>query len=128
MSDQLDAAGLATALLYVGTALFFWRVGLPQLAAFVANGPTSLRGLQPLRLMSSVVFGSCGWFFLWRAAVWFDLVLADQATLGPIAVRWRTELVIALAAFLAAMYASWLYDRYQRRRRRLGHARRGARP
>lgn len=117
MPDKIDAAGFVTAMLYIGVAAFLWRVGLPQLWLFFYGG-WSLRGFQALRLMTGTVFSSFGAFFLWRAAVWGDLVFYDQALFGPLSVRWPAELIAATTVFLAALYASWLYGRYARKQAR----------
>lgn len=96
------------AALYLVSACAVSSIGIPQTLALLrcwrcGDGLNSFRFLWVL-LMGAMCFGTT-----YRAMVWIDLAVFDQAFLGPISQRWPLEVAIAWVVTGASVFASWLY-------------------
>lgn len=104
------------ALLYTVATVGFSSVGVPQTISLLVR-LWSGDGLNLFRLMWVVVLGSLCLGLIYRAAIWVDLAVFDQAWLGPLAQRWPLEVLIAALVAVGSLYLSWLYWRTRKEHR-----------
>lgn len=107
MPDQAEGV---VACLYLVSAICVSLVGIPQTISLWRRRHEH-DGLQPFRLLWVLLMGSLCLGMTYRALVWIDLAVFDQAWMGPIARRWPAEVVIAWLITTASMFSAALYWR-----------------
>lgn len=105
-----DLAEATIALLYAASAVCVSSIGIPQTLSMFLRWRSG-DGLQLFRFLWVLLMGALCLGTTYRAMVWVDLAVFDQAFMGPIAVRWPIEVGIAWLVFAASCFAAWLYWR-----------------
>lgn len=105
-----DNAESLIAALYVVSSICVSSIGIPQTISLWKRR-NQHDGLQPFRFLWVLLMGALCIGMTYRALVWIDLSLFDQYYMGPIAVRWPLEVVIAWFLTAASLFAAGLYWR-----------------
>lgn len=113
MPDQAEAF---IAALYAVSAVCVSSIGIPQTVSLVRRWRSG-DGLHLFRLLWVLFMGALCLGTTYRALVWIDLSLFDQAVMGPIARRWPVEVGVACAVTAASVFAAWLYWRTRKEAR-----------
>lgn len=105
-----ESAEAVIAVLYAVSAVCVSSIGIPQTVSLVRRWRSG-DGLGLFRFLWVLLMGALCLGTTYRAMVWVDLSLFDQAVMGPIAVRWPIEVSIAWIIFAASLFSCWLYWR-----------------
>ena len=105
-----DEAEATIALLYMVSAVAVSSIGIPQTLSLLRRWQSG-DGLQLFRFLWVLVMGALCLGTTYRALVWIDLAVFDQAVMGPIARRWPVEVGIAWFVTGASLFSAWLYWR-----------------
>lgn len=113
MVEMPESAEGVIALLYAVSAVCVSSIGIPQTVSLYRR--RNLKdGLQPFRFLWVLLMGALCVGMSYRALVWIDLALFDQRFMGPIAIRWPVEVVIAWLITAASIFSAALYWRTRR--------------
>lgn len=111
-----ESAEAVIAALYAVSAVCVSSIGIPQTLALVRCWRSG-DGLQLFRVLWVLLMGALCIGTTYRALVWVDLSVFDQAVMGPIARRWPLEVSIAWVIFGASLFSAWLYWRTRKEAR-----------
>lgn len=105
-----ESAEGVIALLYAVSALSVSSIGIPQTISLYRRRHQK-DGLHAFRFLWVLLMGALCIGMTYRALVWVDLAAFDQWFMGPIAIRWPIEVVIAWLITAASIFSAGLYYR-----------------